>query len=141
MGHEEVGREQGVEVVKNAHADDINCLQFNPLNEFLVATGGSDGQVNIWDVRNLRDKFHTLSTHTEGVYQTAWSPHSEFCLASGSADTRICCWDLSRVGEEQTKEQSEVGPPELRLLSTGAHCQDQRPPLEPQPAMDLCQCG
>jgi histone-binding protein RBBP4 len=113
------GENKAVEVVKNAHADDINCLQFNPLNEFLVATGGSDGQVNIWDIRNLRDKFHTLSTHTEGVYQTAWSPHSEFCLASGSADTRICCWDLSRVGEEQTKEQSEVGPPELVFIHGG----------------------
>ena len=113
------GESQAVEVVKDAHADDINCVQFNPLNEFLVATGGSDGHVNVWDVRNTRDKFHALSSHTEGVYQCAWSPHSEFCLASGSADTRICCWDLSRVGEEQTKEQSEVGPPELVFIHGG----------------------
>lgn len=113
------GDNKAVEVVKNAHNDDINCVQFNPLNEYLVATGGSDGHVNIWDVRNLRDKFHALSTHTEGVYQCAWSPHSEFCLASGSADTHICCWDLSRIGEEQTKEQSEVGPAELVFIHGG----------------------
>ena len=108
-----------VEVVKNAHSDDINCVQFNPLNETLVATGGSDGVVNIWDIRNLKEKFHTLESHTGGVYQCPWSPHSEFCLASGSSDTRVMCWDLSRVGEEQTKEQSESGPPELVFVHGG----------------------
>ena len=29
------------------------------------------------------------------------------------------CWDLSRIGEEQTREQSEAGPPELIFIHGG----------------------
>ncbi len=110
---------KAAQVVNEAHSDDINCVEFNPLNQYLVATGGSDGKINVWDVRNLKECFHSLESHTKGVYQACWSPHSEFCLASGSADTRIMCWDLSRIGEEQTREQSEAGPPELIFIHGG----------------------
>jgi len=107
------------QVVEDAHQGDINCLEFNPHNQYLVATGGSDNKANVWDIRNLKECFHSLESHTKGVYQACWSPHSEFCLATGSADTRIMCWDMSRIGEEQTKEQSEAGPPELIFIHGG----------------------
>jgi histone-binding protein RBBP4 len=42
-----------------------------------------------------------------------WSPHHETILASSSSDRRINIWDLSRIGEEQTQEDAEDGPPEL----------------------------
>lgn len=36
-----------------AHAGEINCLSFNPFNEFLLATGSADRTVALWDSRNL----------------------------------------------------------------------------------------
>jgi histone-binding protein RBBP4 len=40
--------------VENAHANDVNCIAFNPVNEFLFATGSADKTVAIWDMRNLK---------------------------------------------------------------------------------------
>jgi len=39
--------------LKEAHKGEINCLDFSPLNEFLVATGSKDCSTAIWDLRNL----------------------------------------------------------------------------------------
>jgi len=43
-----------VHIVEKAHESDINCLAFNPQNEYIVATGSADNTIGIWDVRNLK---------------------------------------------------------------------------------------
>jgi histone-binding protein RBBP4 len=43
-----------VHSVANAHDADINCLSFNPLSEFVLATGSADKTVAVWDIRNLK---------------------------------------------------------------------------------------
>lgn len=45
--------------------------------------------------------------------QVQWSPHNETILASSGTDRRLNVWDLSKIGEEQTPEDAEDGPPEL----------------------------
>ncbi len=41
-------------VVQKAHDSDINCVAFNPKQEFVLSTGSADHTVGIWDVRNLK---------------------------------------------------------------------------------------
>lgn len=107
------------EAIENAHDGDVNCLSFNPFNEYLLATGGSDNVVNLWDLRNMKEKLHTFESHTNGVYQVCWSPFEETILASCSSDRRVNIWDVSRVGNEQTPEDAEDGPPELLFVHGG----------------------
>lgn len=45
--------------------------------------------------------------------QVQWSPHNETILASSGTDRRLNVWDLSKIGEEQSPEDAEDGPPEL----------------------------
>ncbi|RKO91312.1 WD40-repeat-containing domain protein [Blyttiomyces helicus] len=97
----------------DAHESEINCVAFNPKNEYLLATGSADKTVVLWDIRNFRQRLHTFEGHQEDILQLAWSPHNETILASSSADRRLNIWDLSRIGEEQTPEDMEDGPPEL----------------------------
>lgn len=50
-------RENGkgpVHTVVDAHAGDINSIAFNPVNEFLLATGSADKTVALWDMRNMK---------------------------------------------------------------------------------------
>ena len=56
---------------------------------------------------------HSFEGHTDEVLQVQWSPHVETAFASSSADRRVNVWDLSRIGEEQTQEDVDDGPPEL----------------------------
>jgi len=105
--------------IQNAHEQDINSIAFNPVNEFLLATGSSDKTVALWDMRNLKCRIQTLRGHTDQVYNVEWAPFNESVLASCSSDRRVGIWDLSRIGMEQTPEDAEDGPPELLFLHGG----------------------
>lgn len=59
---------------------------------------------------------HSFESHQDEILQLAWSPHNETILASAGGDRRINIWDLSRIGEEQTAEDAEDGPPELLVI-------------------------
>ncbi|KAF9984389.1 CCR4-Not complex caf1 ribonuclease subunit Caf1 [Modicella reniformis] len=103
----------------HAHAAEVNCVAFSPSTEFIVATGSGDRTVGLWDLRNLRNKLHSFESHQDEILQLAWSPHNETILASAGGDRRINIWDLSRIGEEQTSEDSMDGPPELLFIHGG----------------------
>ncbi|UZJ52163.1 hypothetical protein CBS101457_001483 [Exobasidium rhododendri] len=105
--------------VENAHNAEINAVVFSPANEYIICTGSSDKTVALWDMRNTKAKLHSLEAHTDEVLQLSWSPHNETILASASADRRVNMWDLSRIGEEQTPEDAEDGPPELLFVHGG----------------------
>jgi len=60
---------------------------------------------------------HVLNGHTDQVFQVEWLNSS--VLGSCSADRRVNVWDLSRIGEEQSPEDAEDGPPELLFMHGG----------------------
>lgn len=97
----------------DGHSDAINAISFNPASEYVLATGSADSSIGIWDLRNLKSKLHALVGHADSVTSLSWHPFEESILGSASYDRRICFWDLSRIGEEQTPEDAEDGPPEL----------------------------
>jgi len=102
-----------------AHQAEVNCLSFNPYSEYILATGSADKTVALWDLRNLKLKLHSFESHKDEIFQVQWSPHNETILASSGTDRRLHVWDLSRIGEEQTAEDAEDGPPELLFIHGG----------------------
>jgi histone-binding protein RBBP4 len=98
---------------KEAHADAVNCVAFHPEFEVTMATGSADKTIAIWDLRNFDKKLHSLESHRGDVIGLQWHPQDAAVLASSSYDRRILMWDLSKIGEEQTDEEAEDGPPEL----------------------------
>lgn len=100
-------------VAKRGHLDAINALAFNPNTEVLVATASADKTIGIWDLRNVKEKVHTLEGHNDAVTSLSWHPSEAGILGSASYDRRIVFWDLSRIGEEQLPDDTDDGPPEL----------------------------
>lgn len=96
-----------------AHADAVNCLAFHPKFEMLLATGSADKSIGIWDLRNFDKQLHTLESHRGDVIGLQWHPQDSAILASSGYDRRVNMWDLSKIGDEQTPEETEDGPPEL----------------------------
>lgn len=103
----------------DAHAAEVNCISFNPFSEYILATGSADRTVALWDLRNLNLKLHSFESHKDEIFQVQWSPHHETILASSGTDRRLHVWDLSRIGEEQSAEDAEDGPPELLFIHGG----------------------
>jgi len=102
-----------------AHAAEVNCIAFNPVNEYVLATGSADRTVALHDIRRLDRKLHAFESHTEEVFQVAWMPQNETILSSCGADRRLMVWDLSRIGADQAPEDTEDGPPELLFIHGG----------------------
>ncbi|KAI9314479.1 WD40-repeat-containing domain protein [Dichotomocladium elegans] len=102
-----------------AHNAGVNCVGFCPNNQFLLATGSGDQTAALWDLRNLKRKLHELHGHQGEILQIAWSPHHESVLATAGNDRRVLVWDMSRIGDEQTPEEAEDGPPELLFMHGG----------------------
>jgi WD40 repeat protein len=78
-----------------------------------MTTNTQTQTVGLWDMRNLSRQLHSLETHEDEVLQLSWSPHHDAILGSASSDRRVNIWDLTKIGEEQTPEDTEDGPPEL----------------------------
>ncbi|KAG0498960.1 hypothetical protein HPP92_003651 [Vanilla planifolia] len=102
-----------------AHQSEVNCLAFNPFNEWVVATGSTDKTVKLFDLRKITTALHTFDCHKEEVFQVGWNPKNETILASCCLGRRLMVWDLSRIDEEQTPEDAEDGPPELLFIHGG----------------------
>lgn len=62
---------------------------------------------------------HTFVSHEDEVFQVSWNNFNGPILASCGSDRRLNVWDMSRIGEEQTAEDAEDGPPELLFIHGG----------------------
>lgn len=102
---------------EDAHSGIINTISFSSDNIFV--TGSSDKTLKLWDLRNINQSLHTLKGHTDEIYTANWAYNSLNILASSGADRRVIIWDLSRIGNEQTIEDAEDGPPELLFIHGG----------------------
>mmetsp|Transcript_2092 Transcript_2092/g.3133 ORF Transcript_2092/g.3133 Transcript_2092/m.3133 type:complete len:416 (-) Transcript_2092:494-1741(-) len=102
-----------------AHSAEVNCLSFNPFNSNILATGSSDKTIALHDWRHLAAPLHVFEGHDDEVLQLGWLPQEETVLASCGADRRVFTWDMSRIGDEQSPEDAEDGPPEVLFVHGG----------------------
>ncbi|EDW34097.1 GL21757 [Drosophila persimilis] len=103
----------------DAHADAVTCLSFNPISEYTLVTGSADKTVALWDMRNLKNKLHSLGAHQGEITQIHWNPSNENIVASASSDCRLNVWMLSKIGDKQCSEEVVDGPPELLFIHGG----------------------
>ncbi|KAI7854859.1 NURF complex component [Circinella umbellata] len=102
-----------------AHEAEINSVAFNWRQDWMIATGSADKTIGLFDIRKLDTKLHSFELHEGEVTQVVWNPKEPAVLASAGLDRRINIWDLRHIGEEQTAEDMEDGPPELLFMHSG----------------------
>ncbi|KAJ3697964.1 hypothetical protein LUZ61_001669 [Rhynchospora tenuis] len=74
----------------------LNCLDIGGESSALVAAGGSDPVLRIWDPRkpgSLAPIFQ-YSSHSSWISACKWHPRSWFHLLSASYDGKVMLWDL-----------------------------------------------
>jgi len=98
---------------------ECNSISFSPKKEYLYVTGGGDNNVSLWDMRKPERCLHTMEHHSAPVMQVRWSTENDNIVASLGDDRRIMMWDLSKIGDEQSADDANDGPPELLFVHSG----------------------
>uniref|UniRef100_A0A5S6QDH6 WD_REPEATS_REGION domain-containing protein n=1 Tax=Trichuris muris TaxID=70415 RepID=A0A5S6QDH6_TRIMR len=106
-----------------AHIEPIMCVAFSPFSEYVFATGSTDENTCLWDLRNLSIKLHSMENPEGPVAKIQWSPHDEKYLATSNPSRFIQLWNLENINKKQKKEEFLVGPPEF-LMNHWGHSAD-----------------
>ncbi|CAN0564354.1 unnamed protein product, partial [Ectocarpus sp. 12 AP-2014] len=114
------------------HTSVVGDVAWHQQNPKLLGSVGDDRQLLFWDTSMdgskpttvIKDPMHLLERHSSEagdgeVLGVQWASFDETILGSCSADRRVKVWSLSRIGEEQSPEDAEDGPPELLFIHGG----------------------
>tara|TARA_B100000085_G_scaffold260402_1_gene263892 strand:- start:228 stop:1694 length:1467 start_codon:yes stop_codon:yes gene_type:complete len=108
---------------KGAHEDDLHCVGWTSFEEHVVVTGGKDTMVKVWDRRMLSDgksdAMHTFDTHTDSVLCVDMHPQSKGVFMTADEIGRITVFDYTKVGAEQSAEQSKAAPAHVVFQHSG----------------------
>mmetsp|Transcript_79721 Transcript_79721/g.140692 ORF Transcript_79721/g.140692 Transcript_79721/m.140692 type:complete len:440 (-) Transcript_79721:83-1402(-) len=78
-----------------AHSSLVCGLDYN--TDGVLASGGNDNTVCIWESLTARSPIHVFTEHQAAVKALKWCPWQRHVLATGggSADRQICLWNTS----------------------------------------------
>lgn len=109
----------------HSNGADVNVLSWNKLVSNLLATGGDDGALSVWDLRHFSgDTIKPLARftpHRTALCSVEWHPTDESMLAV-TDDTGAYVYDLS-VEEDDVKYDSnnlDNIPPQLLFVHSGS---------------------
>lgn len=79
----------------------INSVSMNPVNLMFTAIGDNDGNLQIWDIRNIKNQqqqqtsiFNLPKIHQDSITRVKWHPKYHNVLGSCSNDKQVKLYDL-----------------------------------------------
>lgn len=93
----------------NGHTDGVRSVAYSPDGR-LLASGGRDNQIILWDTTTNQPIGNPLIGHTNRINSVAFSPHSTI-LASASDDGTVRLWDTTngqQLGEPFSQHAGSV---------------------------------
>lgn len=112
------GRKSAAQIA-GAHESDINVMSWNRGTSYLLATGGDEGGIKIWDLRNLKGAAAAppspvahFTWHSAPITSIEWHPTEDSVFAASGSDDQVTLWDLS-----VEQDEDEVGTKEIHTAN------------------------
>lgn len=84
-----------IKISENNHQGGINACKFNTKNGLLLASGDSEGNVFLWDIRKQEEVVRALS-HGSSIATLEWNPNISTVIATaGQDDGLVKLWDAA----------------------------------------------
>lgn len=90
-----------------AHADGVNSLSFHE-NKNVLISGGKDGFIRVWNMRDSGRKLLELPAHYSAVYSLTLSPDQQW-LVSTSRDKSFKLWSMADMSVVDRIEARDGG--------------------------------
>ena len=103
-------REARARPIEAAHCGEICGLAWNP-NGLMLASGGNDNLVHVWDLRQLAGPLQTIRDHRAAVRALDWCPWRPSLLATGggSGDMQLLVTDIGKArAVKRIKTNSQI---------------------------------
>lgn len=109
---------KSVITVDRAHPQDVNVISWNRKTEYLLVSGGDEGGLNVWDLRNFKSGGGGAATakpapvasfnwHTAPISSVEWHPTEDSVFAASGRDDQVTLWDLSVEQDDDEAPSSE----------------------------------
>ncbi|XP_017783516.1 PREDICTED: glutamate-rich WD repeat-containing protein 1 [Nicrophorus vespilloides] len=104
---------------ENSHEGDVNVINWNR-NEPFILSGGDDGCLKIWDLRQLQQNSPVaiFKHHKAPVTSVEWHPTDSTVFASSGEDNQIAQWDLGVEKDGDLTDVEEI-PSQLLFIHQG----------------------
>lgn len=120
------------------YAEGVNSAALSPFSPHLLATGGTDNRLKLWDTRRPGDApLYENFAHEGKINCVRWSPHMDGILASAGMDCVVYIWDIRNIGKDQPHEDVEDGAAELLFKHNGHLNGDQVQDVDWHPTIEM----
>jgi ribosome assembly protein RRB1 len=104
--------------VDDAHDQDVNVISWNKATDYLLLSGGDEGNIKVWDLRNFKPSsakdagkplaVASFAWHTAPISSVEWHPTEDSVFAASGRDDQVTLWDLS-VEEDDEEDAATRG--------------------------------
>ncbi|WFD42336.1 Ribosome assembly protein rrb1 [Malassezia psittaci] len=102
--------------MEDAHTQDVNVISWNHGTQYLLLSGGDEGALNVWDMRNLQSKQKAspvahFEWHQGPISSVEWNRDEDSIFAASGLDDQVTLWDLAvERDEDEDASQLPKGP-------------------------------
>ena len=112
----------------NNNTTAVRSLHFNPNRQYYLLTGGDDGCVSVWDVRNQGECLHSTRHHSHWVWSARYNTYHDQLVLSAGSDTRVVLSSIASLSSEpygaMVEEDSERSQLEDGMISVWMEHED-----------------
>eukprot|EP00730_Choanoeca_flexa_P020152 TRINITY_DN9852_c0_g1_i4.p1 TRINITY_DN9852_c0_g1~~TRINITY_DN9852_c0_g1_i4.p1 ORF type:complete len:371 (+),score=79.50 TRINITY_DN9852_c0_g1_i4:93-1205(+) len=107
-------RSQGVAYqLHQAHNQAIRCIDYNNNHQYQMVTGGDDGFIRYWDIRDTTKPLKAFQHHSHWVWAAKYNSFHENLLVSGSSDGTAVLTNVASLSTQPQRHTDEDGDQDL----------------------------
>ena len=93
--------------IDKAHELAVRDADFSRTNGNLIATGGDDCCMCVWDIRQPQESVIRVSAHSHWVWQSKFNPFHDALIATGGSDTLVQLWNILEDSDDESEGQKK----------------------------------
>lgn len=82
--------------MKLQHRKPVYGLSISPQNDYVLATGGDDGRILIFDIRESNSDPTCLAKQKTGFHSVMFNPMNSRLIVSANSEDGIALWDTRK---------------------------------------------